>query len=364
MACLLSVCCCERRTEPPTEQPPSVDTVTPSPSTSPTQPATEAAPVGGPPSSAWEAAAARGIRAPEASDLTYRIDAFVAATVFEWVRSGADPTFTAWTSDGTEGAPQRGFLVASVPEGSLLHALGLRSGDVIESVAKIPFDQPDVMERALEGAENELSVGIYRDGMSIVHSYRLTGGLAWREILADVRPPQATPATPDATDDAVVADSGSAAEPDRPQTRPSSTAGFGTRPTSGGSAGPSAPRGTPSKPPSSAVAWCESAEKCFVRESFFDAITASPDRLEAHAEIVPAVRNDVFSGYKLKTVKPAGAVAGLGFRAGDKITHVNGRDLTDDAQALQLYISLGSTRVFKIRYERNGQARAKTVLVQ
>lgn len=53
----------------------------------------------------------------------------------------------------------------------------------------------------------------------------------------------------------------------------------------------------------------------------------------------------------------------LGFRSGDKITHINGRDLTDDAQAMALYWSLGSSKVFKIRYERGGRAQVKTVRV-
>jgi len=79
---------------------------------------------------------------------------------------------------------------------------------------------------------------------------------------------------------------------------------------------------------------------------------------------VPAVQNDVFSGYKLKTVKAGSSVAKLGFRAGDKITHINGKDVTDDIEAAQIYFALGSTKVFKIRYVRGSSALLKTVVVE
>lgn len=91
---------------------------------------------------------------------------------------------------------------------------------------------------------------------------------------------------------------------------------------------------------------------------------ASPSKLQAQADVVPAIRDDVFSGYKLRTVKAGTTVAQLGFRSGDKVTHVNGRDLTNDAQAMQLYLGLSSTRVFKVRYIRGGATRNKTITVQ
>jgi type II secretory pathway component PulC len=72
----------------------------------------------------------------------------------------------------------------------------------------------------------------------------------------------------------------------------------------------------------------------------------------------------VFSGYKLKTVRSGTAVHQLGFRSGDKITHINGRDLTDDAEALGVYMSLSGTRVFRVRYVRGGATRTKTVTVE
>ena len=39
--------------------------------------------------------------------------------------------------------------------------------------------------------------------------------------------------------------------------------------------------------------------------------------IQAQADVVPAISNDVFSGYKLKTVRSGTAVHQLGFRSGD-----------------------------------------------
>ena len=91
---------------------------------------------------------------------------------------------------------------------------------------------------------------------------------------------------------------------------------------------------------------------------------SSPSKLESQAKIVPAIQNDVFSGYKLSWIRPGSEIAQMGFKSGDKITHVNGRDLTDDAEAFALYLSLSSTRAYKIKYLRGGQSRTKNVDVK
>ena len=95
-----------------------------------------------------------------------------------------------------------------------------------------------------------------------------------------------------------------------------------------------------------------------------EGLVASPTKMQSQADVVPAIRDDVFSGYKLRTVKPGSTVAQLGFRSGDKVTHVNGRDLTNDAEALAVYLGLSSTKTFKVRYVRDGQTRTKTIKVE
>jgi type II secretory pathway component PulC len=92
-------------------------------------------------------------------------------------------------------------------------------------------------------------------------------------------------------------------------------------------------------------------------------MVAAPASLQREVTVVPAIRNDVHSGYKLKSVRPGSTAAQLGFRSEDKITHINGYDLTDDMQAMQLYTGLSGTRLFKVRYERGGRALVKTIRV-
>jgi len=99
-------------------------------------------------------------------------------------------------------------------------------------------------------------------------------------------------------------------------------------------------------------------------KSYFDSIVNNPSKLESQANIVPAIANDVHSGYKLKSIKPGSAIQKLGFQSNDKITHINGADLTDDFQAAQLYMGVANTSVFKIRYERGGARLVKTVVVK
>ena len=114
---------------------------------------------------------------------------------------------------------------------------------------------------------------------------------------------------------------------------------------------------------SKAVAHCSSEDNCTIDKAYFNSMVSSPSKMQTQADVVPAIRNDVFSGYKLRTVKPGSAVAQLGFRSGDKITHVNGKDLTNDAEAMQLYFGISSTKVFKVRYVRGSSTRTKTITV-
>lgn len=109
---------------------------------------------------------------------------------------------------------------------------------------------------------------------------------------------------------------------------------------------------------------CQSQGRCTLPKAVLDRIVANPNLLQTEARIAPAIRNDVFSGYWIRGLTPGSAIGDLGFRVGDKITHVNGQALADDAQALALYLSLPKTRSFTIRYERNGKPLTKAVAVQ
>jgi membrane-associated protease RseP (regulator of RpoE activity) len=330
---------------------------------------------------ALEAALARAITPPDGNEATWRVDPFVAALLVEQLRRGVGPSFTALGAPIPEG-PRVGFRVGEVPEGSMLHRLGLRTGDVIETVGGVELSDASRLGFALDGAQNKVDVMVFRDGISTVHSYRMTDGIAWRGLLADF--PPGTAAVASAPEVAVndVPPSGGASAPrvgdDDGGGTPAggSPAGGGAKPSGGGgtpSVGPGGASGGgkvpsgggPSGGPSASdPVRCESSGKCTVVRAYFDKMVASPSSVQSQANIVPAIANDVHSGYKLKSVKAGSAIAKLGFRAGDKITHVNGVDLTDELAALGLLGDLSSKSLFRIRYERNGSAATKTVVVE
>ncbi len=349
---------------------------TPSPSTTPT-----------PPPAAWsrglESALAAGIVPPQTDDATYRVDPFVAALVFEELEAlGGGSTLQKFSSDGKDGKPATGYRLEGIVEDSLFHRLGLRDGDVIEALNGVVLTGPDRIGFALDGAENAVTLSVFRDGVSFTIAYRFTGGLAWRNLLAQFTGAADPGAGVDAASDPGAAegsadpsvdpgteqgDPGAAVEPPEGGSGKSPSSPTPARPSSGARPLPKPDKipskpSTPSTPSKSRVA-CESSSRCTIEKDLFDDMVASPDRLGREAKVVPAIRDDVHSGYKLSWVKPGSSVSQLGFRSGDKITHVNGRDLTDDMQAMSLYMSLSGTRVFKIRYERGTQKLVKTITV-
>jgi membrane-associated protease RseP (regulator of RpoE activity) len=327
----------------------------------------------------------RAIQPPQGSDATYRVDPFVAALVYEQIRAGSGPSFTALAGPVAEGGPPAGFRVGEVADGSLLHELGLRSGDVVEAINAVMLTDASRVAFALDGAENRVALTIYRDDISLVQSYKLTQSLAWTELLtsqegtaiaaADAPPVDDIP-VPSSDEGIAVPDDGGAAEPsddggDAPASpgKRAPSSGGSTTPSGGGgkplpSSGGGGTHPTPPKPSGADQVRCESAGRCTISRAYFEKMTSSPSAISSQASIVPAISNDVFSGYKLKTVKSGSNVAKLGFQSGDKITHINGKDLTDDIQAAQVYFALGSTKIFKIRYTRGGSSLLKTVTVE
>ena len=344
-----------------------------------------------PPPAAWsrglESALAAGIVPPQTDDATYRVDPFVAALIFEELEAlGGGSTLQKFSSDGKDGTPAAGYRLEGIVEDSLFHRLGLRDGDVIEALNGVVLTGPDRIGFALDGAENVVTLSVFRDGVSFTIAYRFTGGLAWRNLLAEYTgsadPGEGVDAA--AVEPTEVAEVEPAGDPESPAGDPEMPAGDPgaepagggggrepARPSSGGARPLPKPDTKPSKPskpstpstPGKSRVSCDSSSRCTIEKDLFDDMVASPERLSREAKVVPAIRDDVHSGYKLSYVKPGSSVSQLGFRSGDKITHVNGRDLTDELQAMSLYMSLSGTRVFKIRYERGTQKLVKTITV-
>ncbi len=294
---------------------------------------------------------ARGIVPPSFDDGTYRVDPFVAVLLFERFSADLEP----FSRVEAEGPAPGGYRLGALAADDVLTRLGLREGDIVEALNGVPLRDAEQVELALDAAENRLTVTIFREDLSFTNSYRFDGGLAWRDVIADDEPetePEAAEVDPD---------------PEAAPPEPAPKAGRSVSPGGGRSARSSRPKESskPARPkrPTSTDIRCASAASCTITKAKFDDLRASPSALQSGVDIVPAIRNDVFSGYKLKRVSAGSPVHALGFRSGDKITHVNGRDLTDDAQAMALYWSLGSSKVFKVRYERGGRKRVKTVRV-
>lgn len=344
MLCASWLVACDDAADPPTPKP-EVPAAAPVP-----DPPVVAASAPG-----LDAALARGIVVPTQDDATYRVDPFVAVLVYERLR--ADPAPLVWVD--VKGPAPQGYQVGPIEPNDALVLLGLQSGDIVEALNGLPLETSAQRELALDAAENRLTVTVFREDLSFTNSYRFDGGLAWRDVIGGGAGVDSDEGGPPVEPDAELPESGTPSEPATPA-RPTAgkTRGGSTRP----ARTPKRPTTRPPVPKSSDIR-CTSGSACTVTKRTFEELRSSPAKLQKGVDIVPAIRNDVFSGYKLKRVTAGSPVHQLGFRSGDKITHVNGRDLTDDAQAMALYWSLGSSKMFKIRYERGGRKQVKTVRV-
>jgi PDZ domain len=328
------------------------------------------------PASLMSGVIAQAIEPPTADGRTWRVDAYVAALITEQLRRSPLP-FTPWRSDGSDPArPSTGYRVGPLAPDDPWTALGLREGDIVQAVNGVSTADAGWADEALRRSDNQATVMVFRDDVSITLAYRLVDGLAWQalrqpstaagsdgdgDVLAVADPPPFDAASEDLRGVGVGAGAGAGKGGGASSgALPSAPSSPSVAPGSGGSGGarPSAQKGT------ATVARCSSADICSIDRAYWNGLVASPSKLESQADVVPAIRDDVFSGYKLRTVRPGSAVAQLGFRSGDKITHVNGRDVTDEAEALQIYLGLSGTRVFKVRYVRDGSTRTKTITVE
>ena len=321
----------------------------------------------------------RAIVPPPEGGSTYRVDAYLGALIVEQLRVNPLP-FTAWRSETQDPArPSAGYRVGPLAADDPWSRLGLKEGDIITELNGVPSTDEGWVAQALSRGENQVTVGVFRDGVSIVLSYRMMGAMAWNAVRQELVPPSEMllAEAPEDDDPGETAGDLGLGGDDEAGSDPGGSVGVGTRPSSGsrpssgaGTGSGARPRGgsssgsgssRPSTGGAAPVAQCSSDSRCTIKKSYLDGVLASPAKLEREATIVPAIRNDVHSGYKLKTVRPGSAVAQLGFRAGDKITHINGRDLTNDIEAMQLYMGLSSTRRFNVRYVRGSSTRTKTI---
>ncbi len=294
----------------------------------------------------------RGVTPPGEGGSTYYVDPFVAALVVEQARAGKLPVTLV-----TSGVHAPGYRLDDVDSGGLLARLGFATGDVVEALNATPLEHPDALVPVLAQSGDRITARLYREDYSMTLEYRMVGGLGWSRALAafrgDVpvwpRPPDRTPGA-----DTAAPDPGADPTPNPPARPRPSRPGATPPPSKDGG-------GNQSRPGS---VRCPSPNVCEIDQATFDRLVQDPSRLKSQATIVPAIRNDIQSGYKLKTVQAGTNLHALGFRSGDKITHINGHFLGDDAQAMSLYFKLPATRVFNVKVERGPRRLSRRVHVR
>lgn len=341
LALLLVLAACEGRA------PPAASSAAPA----------SAAAAGGPPVVApavLSAAIAAGVRPRGSNEAGFEVDAFLAALVVEELAAGGGAVRV---EPAIEGGAQVGYRLLEVAEGSVYARVGLRAGDVVQAINDVPLESPGRAVGVLGALGRGAAVTVLREGVSFTLDLRISGGLAWSELLrarggpalaADVPPDRVE--APDPLDllDAATPPPGSASP--KASGAGASGAGKPARPA------PGRPAASTGDKPTSAVVQCASASSCSVDRRTFDAMVANPSRLLQQVDVAPTT-----GGYKLTRVAAGSAVNQLGFRAGDKLISVNGSRLDDDMEALGLYMGLGSTSTYRVVYERGGVRSTKTI---
>lgn len=302
-------------------------------------------------SPALRAAIQAGVRRRGENEASFEVDSFVAALAVEEVAAGGGGIRV---EPAIEAGGQVGYRVTAIAEGSAYAAIGLRVGDVVESISEVRLDSPGRAAGVLAASERAATVALVREGVGSTIELRLAGGLAWAELRGAGLPPaspqvQVVEDMPAGAGDEVLKSGGGGPVAVVPKARPGEVArpvrpGGAERPESGGGSG---------------GASCATAASCTLDRRTFDAALASPEKVLNQVSIAPAKK-----GYKLTRVAAGSTVSALGFHAGDTIVSVNGSQLDDDMAALSLYMSLGSTRRYSVVYERNGVRATKVVTVE
>ncbi len=345
---VLAIGWCQPKEEesPPVEAPAAAAEEVPA-DAAPTEPApAKREPEAEPELPGLDAALARAI--VRVDDRRFRVDPFVATLVAEHLtHTGGGPTFRRVARKQARAGVPDGFRVGKLAKGSLFHRLGLRSGDIVTKVGSASPPGPKRLRGLLETIEGELEVEVARGGKTITLRYELAGEQSWRDYLEK---------TAGRTFDAPDEEAGVASN----DTASGKPTGTGKPAGSGGSASSGKPSsgGAESSTPASIPVSCSSASSCTVEKWYFDEVVSSSSQMRSQAKISPAR-----GGYELAWVKPGSGVHKLLFRAGDIITRVNGRDLSNQLEALSLYAGLKSTRTYTVEYVRGGKTSRKTIRI-
>lgn len=86
-----------------------------------------------------------------------------------------------------------------------------------------------------------------------------------------------------------------------------------------------------------------------------DDVMANPDKLSDYIAISPVQQDGELVGYRLNPGKDTGVFSGAGFKPNDLAKSINGYDLTDGAQALEIMGQLSELTDISVMVERDNQ---------
>lgn len=93
------------------------------------------------------------------------------------------------------------------------------------------------------------------------------------------------------------------------------------------------------------------------------ACTGAEDEAVDPARIVPLIEEGRQRGFKLYGLRPGSLGALLGLQNGDALVSIDGRPLDSVESALERYSSLRGAKRVELGYERRGEARALTLVL-
>ncbi len=215
-----------------------------------------------------------------------------------------------------------GYRVNRVLGGSVLSLVGLRNADEVVAVNGVPLSDPRAMSKAypLLRSARAITLSVRRAGNVITLNYRVDRSRASRRRRRPARPPSARPLR---------------------SVRPSVSS--------------KAPRFR-ALPEALARQIKRIDDTHFeIKRALVDEMLLNQAELMRSARILPVVRDGNVVGIRLFGIRPTNLLALLGFRNGDSVHTINGKDVTSPDKALEAYAELRKAKRLVVKLTRRGK---------
>jgi hypothetical protein len=214
----------------------------------------------------------------------------------------------------------QGYRLTGIADGSPLWLLGLRDGDVLTGVDKQAIiGREHELRSSYEARPSRVELTYMRGSEAHTVVVRIASGSAWRSTAELPELPTASTRVAPISESTIDVVSGIhcvAAAPDQ-----------------------------------------RSIGRCEIERKTIDGLLASPASLAPHARIVPAIKDGQTLGYKLYGIRPNSLYKLLGFKNGDLVRSVNGREIDNIDTAMATYEQLRTQSEFRVVFERRDQPR-------